>query len=208
MCRNPREPDLNELERGAHGVVGNDWQSRLDRVFLENLGKFRKYDGKSVQDLMRALRNKVRHPYIPSPRIRGKILIGLVKTRNTTIRIFLTMLSDILDHYQTAFLVTSHDASRISSCMFTVSLRERICAMNQCSGRISTLQTRRPLALDLQALLSHFAAFRHPPLISLSITSRCRHAVACHALEIARRFLSHVNINVVPFLLLNLFIVC
>ncbi|KAH8112370.1 hypothetical protein DFH11DRAFT_1607229 [Phellopilus nigrolimitatus] len=66
MCRDPREADLIELERGASNVVGNDWQSRLDRTFLENLGKFRKYDGKSVQDLMRALRNKVRFlPIIP-----------------------------------------------------------------------------------------------------------------------------------------------
>lgn len=59
MCRDPREPELIELEKGAFSVVGNDWHSRLDKVFIENLGKFRKYDGKSVQDLMRALRNKV-----------------------------------------------------------------------------------------------------------------------------------------------------
>lgn len=59
MCRDPRDPDLVELEKGARDVVGHDWQVRLDRVFLDNLGKFRKYDGKSVQDLMRALRNKV-----------------------------------------------------------------------------------------------------------------------------------------------------
>ena len=59
MCRDPRDPNLVELERGAVGVVGNDWNSRLDKFFIENLGKFRKYDGKSVQDLLRALRNKV-----------------------------------------------------------------------------------------------------------------------------------------------------
>lgn len=64
MCRDPRDVLLIELENGAFGVVGNDWHARLDRVFLENLGKFRKYDGRSVQDLMRALRNKVRRvPY-------------------------------------------------------------------------------------------------------------------------------------------------
>jgi len=33
----------------------------LDRIVNENLGKYRKYDGKSVQDLMRALRNKKHH---------------------------------------------------------------------------------------------------------------------------------------------------
>lgn len=61
MCRDPREMPLITLETGAYDVVGNDWHSRLDRVFVENLGKFRKYDGRSVQDLLRALRNKVGH---------------------------------------------------------------------------------------------------------------------------------------------------
>ncbi|KAG2366452.1 hypothetical protein BDR07DRAFT_1396011 [Suillus spraguei] len=37
------------------------WHARLDKVFIENLGKYRKYDGKSVQDLLRALRNKKHH---------------------------------------------------------------------------------------------------------------------------------------------------
>ncbi|KAF7343464.1 hypothetical protein MVEN_01779200 [Mycena venus] len=61
MCRDPKDPYLLVLERGAIGIVGNDWLSRLDPLFLENLGKFRKYDGRSVQDLMRALRNKKHH---------------------------------------------------------------------------------------------------------------------------------------------------
>jgi hypothetical protein len=60
MCRDPKDPNLIALEQNASAIVGNDWQARCDKVFLENLGKFRKYDGKSVQDLLRALRNKVR----------------------------------------------------------------------------------------------------------------------------------------------------
>ncbi|KAJ7094035.1 hypothetical protein B0H15DRAFT_776404 [Mycena belliarum] len=61
MTRDPKDPYLLVLERGASGIVGNDWHSRLDRLFIENLGKFRKYDGRSVQDLLRALRNKKHH---------------------------------------------------------------------------------------------------------------------------------------------------
>ncbi|KAJ7507249.1 hypothetical protein B0H11DRAFT_2153641 [Mycena galericulata] len=61
MNRAPPDPYLLVLEKGAFGIVGNDWLSRLDRVFIENLGKFRKYDGRSVQDLLRALRNKKHH---------------------------------------------------------------------------------------------------------------------------------------------------
>lgn len=60
MCRDPRDPHLIVLENNAIDVVGPDWAARLDRIFVENLGKFRKYDGRSVQDLLRALRNKVR----------------------------------------------------------------------------------------------------------------------------------------------------
>ncbi|KAG5644674.1 hypothetical protein DXG03_007973 [Asterophora parasitica] len=61
MCRDPRDPYLLVLEKEASGIVGNDWHSRLDKIFIENLGKFRKYDGRSVQDLLRALRNKKHH---------------------------------------------------------------------------------------------------------------------------------------------------
>ena len=62
MCREPREMTLVALEANASKVVGLDWQARLDKSFQENLGKFRKYDVRSVQDLLRALRNKVCGP--------------------------------------------------------------------------------------------------------------------------------------------------
>jgi serine/threonine-protein kinase/endoribonuclease IRE1 len=59
MEREPRELGLVALEMGAVDVVGSDWHKRLDKVFIDNLGKYRKYQGSSVQDLLRALRNKV-----------------------------------------------------------------------------------------------------------------------------------------------------
>lgn len=59
MERDPPEKGLVALETGAFDVVGVDWHRRLDKIFIDNLGKFRKYNGKSVQDLLRALRNKV-----------------------------------------------------------------------------------------------------------------------------------------------------
>ena len=60
MCREPKDSVLIRLEKDAGSVVGNDWYQRMDRIVIENLGKYRKYDGKSIQDLMRALRNKVK----------------------------------------------------------------------------------------------------------------------------------------------------
>ncbi|KAG8832714.1 bifunctional endoribonuclease/protein kinase ire1 [Serendipita sp. 400] len=61
MEREPRERGLIALETGAFDVVGYDWHKRLDKVFIDNLGKYRKYQGASVQDLLRALRNKKHH---------------------------------------------------------------------------------------------------------------------------------------------------
>jgi Ribonuclease 2-5A len=45
MCRDPRDPNIVLLENNAIYLVGPDWPARLDKVFVENLGKFRKYDG-------------------------------------------------------------------------------------------------------------------------------------------------------------------
>ena len=50
-----------DLEAKAADIVGTDWlRNGLDRNLVDNLGKYRKYDGGSVRDLMRVLRNKVR----------------------------------------------------------------------------------------------------------------------------------------------------
>lgn len=61
MCREPVDPTLALLEASSSAIVGNDWYARLDKTFIENLGKFRKYDPRSVRDLLRALRNKKHH---------------------------------------------------------------------------------------------------------------------------------------------------
>lgn len=69
------------LETGASNIVGHDWHAKLDKVFIENLGKFRKYDGKSVQDLLRALRNKVSFSCVSFTR--SGVLIHDVDTSET-----------------------------------------------------------------------------------------------------------------------------
>jgi serine/threonine-protein kinase/endoribonuclease IRE1 len=60
MERDPPSPTLVTLERRGLSIVGDDWSKALDRTLLDNLGKYRKYDGASVRDLLRVLRNKVR----------------------------------------------------------------------------------------------------------------------------------------------------
>ncbi|THU97496.1 hypothetical protein K435DRAFT_721799 [Dendrothele bispora CBS 962.96] len=61
-----RDHHLIRLENGAYNIIGADWRSKCGKVFIDNLGKNRKYDGKSVQDLLRALRNK-KHHYLDLP---------------------------------------------------------------------------------------------------------------------------------------------
>ncbi|CAG8443857.1 10853_t:CDS:2 [Ambispora leptoticha] len=59
--RDPPSPLLQRLETEVVNVIGPDWYRRIDRVLVDNLGKYRKYDGSRIRDLLRALRNKKHH---------------------------------------------------------------------------------------------------------------------------------------------------
>ncbi|KAI8930338.1 kinase-like domain-containing protein [Entophlyctis helioformis] len=66
--RDPPSPLVKLVERGAAKVTGSDWCRKVDRSLIDNLGKYRKYDGASVLDLLRALRNKKHHYQdLPAP---------------------------------------------------------------------------------------------------------------------------------------------
>ncbi|KAK2179804.1 hypothetical protein NP493_471g02036 [Ridgeia piscesae] len=49
------------LEAGGEPVVGQDWRRHITRELQEDLRKFRSYQGGSVRDLLRAMRNKKHH---------------------------------------------------------------------------------------------------------------------------------------------------
>ena len=57
--RDPPSPLLQRLEQDTYKIIGSDWYKRIDKVLVENLGRYRKYDGAKIRDLLRALRNKV-----------------------------------------------------------------------------------------------------------------------------------------------------
>ena len=59
--RDPPSPHLDVLESVGSTVFGADFLKRLDRAFLDTLGKQRKYTGSRMLDLLRALRNKKNH---------------------------------------------------------------------------------------------------------------------------------------------------
>lgn len=59
--REPPSPLLCLLESRGREVLHGDWHKQVDKLFLENLGKYRKYKEDKVLDLLRALRNKKHH---------------------------------------------------------------------------------------------------------------------------------------------------
>lgn len=59
--RDPPSPLLLSLENTGHVVHQGDWLARFDQEFIDNLGKYRKYNTGKVMDLLRALRNKYHH---------------------------------------------------------------------------------------------------------------------------------------------------
>ena len=69
MCKD-EDAVLIRLERDAKRVFQHDWRQDLYPRFVEDLRKTRKYDGDSVRDLMRALRNKV-----SKSRAKNKVLV-------------------------------------------------------------------------------------------------------------------------------------
>merc|ERR1711892_1027830 len=52
---------LNTIERYGNLVTKGDWQEQLDPAVKDDLRKHRTYKGKSVRDLLRAIRNKKHH---------------------------------------------------------------------------------------------------------------------------------------------------
>jgi serine/threonine protein kinase len=54
-------PIMITLESNAAAIVGRHWDRKLHPSFLEDLGKYRKYDTSSVRDCLRVIRNKKHH---------------------------------------------------------------------------------------------------------------------------------------------------
>ncbi|XP_052891575.1 serine/threonine-protein kinase/endoribonuclease IRE1 [Anopheles moucheti] len=58
---------LRSLEKNARFIVHEDWSLHLDAEITADLRKFRGYQGYSVRDLLRAIRNKKHHYYELTP---------------------------------------------------------------------------------------------------------------------------------------------
>lgn len=143
MEREPREPGLIALETGAFEVVGPDWHKRLDKIFIDNLGKYRKYQGNSVQDLLRALRNKV--SILVSCDI--QLHVTHILCRNTIIKTYQTMSRNTLGPYQRDSCPTLLDASPIFSCTSIPSSTVFLSETKRCSEHTSSSNYNNHLQL-------------------------------------------------------------
>lgn len=56
-----RSPTHRHLESNRQLIIGSSWTLQVDQALSDDLGKYRKYFGNSVQDLLRAMRNKRHH---------------------------------------------------------------------------------------------------------------------------------------------------
>lgn len=50
---------VQKLEEDCRYVIKHDWRAHTDKEITQDLKKYRSYEGNSLRDLIRALRNKV-----------------------------------------------------------------------------------------------------------------------------------------------------
>ena len=107
--RDPPSQHLQILESTAPKVLGSDFLKKLDKAFIDTLGKQRKYTGSKMLDLLRALRNKV------SPDL---ILIRnhLTSLRKITIKICLRTSRPTLDRCLMAIFNTGQSSFPCCCC--------------------------------------------------------------------------------------------
>lgn len=99
----PNTPIIEELESAASSVVGDDWGVHLHVSLINNLGRYRKYDFKSVRDLLRVIRNKAHHFRDLEPEIQnilGDLPSGYVKYFTTKFPKLIMHVYRVLSHHR------------------------------------------------------------------------------------------------------------
>ena len=52
---------LNALESVADVALNGKWDEKMEAVFINNIGRYRRYKYDSIRDLLRVIRNKLNH---------------------------------------------------------------------------------------------------------------------------------------------------
>ncbi|XP_062560540.1 serine/threonine-protein kinase/endoribonuclease IRE1 isoform X2 [Armigeres subalbatus] len=96
---------LRTLERNARYVVRDDWSLHLDQEITNDLRKYRGYQGYSVRDLMRALRNKKHHYHELTPDVQEAL--GAIPHKFT--QYWINRFPHLLSHAYHALADYSHE---------------------------------------------------------------------------------------------------
>lgn len=67
---------LKTLENTRNVAFGGKWDEKMDSIFLNDIGRYRRYKFDSVRDLLRVIRNKLNHYRELSKEIQG--ILGTV----------------------------------------------------------------------------------------------------------------------------------
>ncbi|XP_019557207.3 serine/threonine-protein kinase/endoribonuclease IRE1 [Aedes albopictus] len=96
---------LRTLERNARSVVLEDWSLHLDQEITNDLRKYRGYQGYSVRDLLRALRNKKHHYHELTPDVQEAL--GTIPHQFT--QYWINRFPHLLSHAYHALADCSHE---------------------------------------------------------------------------------------------------
>ncbi|CAG0897547.1 unnamed protein product [Darwinula stevensoni] len=96
---------LWNLERASADVVRGDWREQLEPEVVNDLRKYRSYKGRSVRDLLRALRNK-KHHYRELP-LSAQRVMGDIPDQFT--RFWITRFPRLLPHLWLAMQAVKHE---------------------------------------------------------------------------------------------------
>ncbi|KAM5125649.1 serine/threonine-protein kinase/endoribonuclease IRE1-like [Mantella aurantiaca] len=98
-------PIMRQLERGGRDVVRLDWREHITVPLQTDLRKFRNYKGRSVRDLLRALRNK-KHHYRELP---AEVRLTLGNVPDEFVRYFTSRFPALLLHTHLAMRLCSQE---------------------------------------------------------------------------------------------------
>ncbi|ODQ65448.1 protein kinase and ribonuclease [Nadsonia fulvescens var. elongata DSM 6958] len=59
--KDPPSPLIKSFESQSRKIVGKDWHTRFEKIFVNEIERQRKYRGERILDLLRAMRNKSHH---------------------------------------------------------------------------------------------------------------------------------------------------
>ena len=142
MCKDPMDSVLIRLERDAKSIIKTNWFHTLDpsqdQLLIKNLRRSRGYDGNSLRDLLRVVRNKVSNFIHTSIYLLNFLFLYI--NRETTTKTSPTISKSNWGPCQKAFLNISRVGIQDCSLMCMKWLKRQVYIRNPCFRPISSCQ--------------------------------------------------------------------